>query len=138
MASTVLALATLLSFRQDTIAEFAALRAAVGIFLAVIACLYVLRFVRVNGSRLVLLALPLAALSALAAYITHFLLDGVNINVVVDLASRLSLFGALVLIGLLSLYFIVYRHTVEGRAIADIAISRAKPLLERIRTRGSR
>ena len=138
MASTVLALATLLSFRQDTIAEFAALRAAVGIFLAVIACLYVLRFVRVNGSRLVLLALPLAALSALAAYITHFLLDGVNINVVVDLASRLSLFGALVLIGLLSLYFIVYRHTVEGRAIADIAISRAKPLLERIRRRGSR
>ena len=84
------------------------------------------------------MALPLAALSALSAYVTHSLLGSISINVVVDLASRLSMFGALVLIGLLSLYFIVYRHTLEGRAIADIAISRVKPLLQRIRTRGSR
>ena len=87
---------------------------------------------------MVLMALPLAALSALAAYITHFVLGGVHINVVVDLASRLSLFGILMLGGLSSLYFIVYRHSREGQAIADIAISRAEPLLQKVRARSRR
>ena len=138
MTSTVLAFSTLLYFRQDTVAEFAALRSAIGIFTAVIACLYVSQFVRINGGRMVLMALPLAALSALAAYITHFVLGGVHINVVVDLASRLSLFGILMLGGLSSLYFIVYRHSREGQAIADIAISRAEPLLQKVRARSRR